>query len=83
MDQRLAQGIGHGKAIVILEPDALGNMPSDCNLSSSVYPFTDSERIAELQYAVTALEGHPHASRVPRRHAQRVAVRRHDHAAAA
>jgi endoglucanase len=51
-----AAGIGTGKAIVILEPDALGNMPSDCGLSSSVYPFTDSERIAELQYAVAALE---------------------------
>jgi endoglucanase len=57
-----AQGIGHGKAIVILEPDALGNLPSDCGVSSSVYPFTDSERIAELQYAVTALEDHPHAT---------------------
>ncbi|HEY6792036.1 MAG TPA: glycoside hydrolase family 6 protein, partial [Trebonia sp.] len=51
-----AQGIGNRKAIVIVEPDALGNMPSGCGLSSSVYPFTDSERIAELQYAVTALE---------------------------
>jgi endoglucanase len=57
-----AQGIGNGKAIVILEPDALGNMPSDCGLSSSVYPFTDSERIAELQYGVTALEGQPGTS---------------------
>ena len=57
-----AQGIGHGKAIVILEPDALGNMPSGCGLSSTVYPFTDDERIAELQYAVTALEGQPHAT---------------------
>jgi endoglucanase len=56
------QGIGHQKAVVIVEPDALGNMPSDCGLSSSVYPFTDDERIAELQYAVTALEGDPSAS---------------------
>jgi endoglucanase len=58
----LAQGIGNQKAAVILEPDALGNMPSDCGLSSSVYPFTDAERIAELQYAVTALEGDPGVS---------------------
>jgi endoglucanase len=57
-----AQGIGNQKAIVILEPDALGNMPSDCGLSSSVYPFTDAERIAELQYAVAALESRPGAS---------------------
>jgi endoglucanase len=56
------EGIGNGKAIVILEPDALGNMPSDCGLSSTVYPFTDAERIAELQYAVTALEADPQTS---------------------
>jgi endoglucanase len=58
----LAQGIGNRKAIVILEPDALGNMPSDCGLSSSVYPFTDAERIAELQYAGAALESGPGVS---------------------
>ena len=57
-----AQGIGHRRAVVILEPDALGNMPSDCGLPASVYPFTDSERIAELQYAVTALESDPRAA---------------------
>ena len=57
-----ARGIGYAKAIVILEPDALGNMPSNCGLSSSAYPFTDSERIAELQYAVSALEQDPGTS---------------------
>jgi len=57
-----ASGIGNSKAVVILEPDALGNMPSGCGLSSSVYPFTDAERIAEIQYAVSALEAHPGVS---------------------
>jgi endoglucanase len=57
-----AKGIGGGKAVVILEPDALGNMPSGCGLSSSAYPFTDAERIAEIQYAVSALEADPGAS---------------------
>ena len=57
-----ARGIGSQKAVVILEPDALGNMPSNCGLSSSVYPFTDAERVAELQHAVTALEGDPGVS---------------------
>jgi endoglucanase len=57
-----AQAVGNRKAIVILEPDALGNMPSGCGLSTSVYPFTDSERIAELQYAVGALEQDPGVS---------------------
>jgi len=56
-----ARGIGSGRAIVILEPDALGNLPSNCGLSSSVYPFTDAERIAELQYAVKALAQDPGA----------------------
>src|SRR5581483_7164356 len=36
--------------------------PSNCGLPASVYPFTDSERIAELQYAVTALERDPGVS---------------------
>jgi endoglucanase len=58
----VAKGIGTGKAAVILEPDALGNMPSNCGLSPSVYPFTDAERIAELQYAVSALEADPGVS---------------------
>jgi endoglucanase len=57
-----AKGIGGGKAVVILEPDALGNMPSGCGLSSSAYPFTDAERIAEIQYAVSALEADPGVS---------------------
>src|SRR6202035_516029 len=45
-----AGGIGKGKAVVILEPDALGNMPSGCGLSSSAYPFTDAEPIAGILY---------------------------------
>jgi endoglucanase len=57
-----ANGIGQGRAVVILEPDALGNMPSGCGLPASVYPFTDAERIAELSYAVSALEQDPNVS---------------------
>jgi endoglucanase len=56
-----AQGIGTGQAIVIVEPDGLGNLPSACGLPSSVYPFTDAERIAELQYAVKTLGQDPGA----------------------
>jgi endoglucanase len=58
----LAQGIGNRHAVVILEPDALGNMPSNCGLPVSVYPFTDAERTAEVQYAVSALEADPGVS---------------------
>jgi endoglucanase len=57
-----AAGIGRGRAVVILEPDALGNLPSNCGLPTSVYPFTDTERLAEVQYAVGALEHHPGVS---------------------
>ncbi|HEX4790205.1 MAG TPA: glycoside hydrolase family 6 protein [Actinospica sp.] len=58
-----AAGIGSGRAIVILEPDALGNLPSACaGFGTSTYPFTDAERISELGYAVTALEARPGAS---------------------
>jgi len=58
-----AAGIGGGKAVVILEPDALGNMPSGCGgVTPADYPFTDAERIAEIQYAVSALEADPSVS---------------------
>jgi endoglucanase len=57
-----AQGIGNSHAVVILEPDALGNLPSNCGLPASSYPFTDAERFAELQYAVGALERDPGVS---------------------
>jgi endoglucanase len=57
-----ASGVGNGKAVVILEPDALGNEPSDCNLPTSVYPFTNAERVAEVSYAVSALEQDPRVS---------------------
>jgi endoglucanase len=58
-----AAGIGSGRAIVILEPDALGNLPSNCaGFGTSTYPFTDADRLSELGYAVTSLEARPGAS---------------------
>jgi endoglucanase len=54
-----AAGVGRGRAVVILEPDALGNLPSSCGGPTTTYPFTDAERYAEVQYAVTALEAQP------------------------
>ncbi|HEX9336119.1 MAG TPA: glycoside hydrolase family 6 protein, partial [Pseudonocardiaceae bacterium] len=51
----VAAGIGQRSAIVILEPDALGLLPSSCGLPTTVYPFTDTQRYAELNHAVTAL----------------------------
>jgi endoglucanase len=58
----LAAGIGHARALVLVEPDGLGNMPSDCHLPTSVYPFTDTERIAEINYAVSSLTKNSNAS---------------------
>jgi endoglucanase len=57
-----AAGIGNGRAVVILEPDALGNLPSNCGGPTTNYPFTDAERYAEIQYAVAALEAQPRVS---------------------
>ncbi|WP_034262903.1 glycoside hydrolase family 6 protein [Actinospica robiniae] len=58
-----AAGVGNGHAVVILEPDALGNLPSNCGgFGSSSYPFTDADRYAEIDYAVSALEAKPNTS---------------------
>jgi endoglucanase len=55
-----AAGIGNGKAVVILEPDALGNMPTDCSLPAGAdYPYTDQGRITDLVDAVGDLEADP------------------------
>ena len=55
-----AAGIGRGKAVVIVEPDSLGNMPSDCNLPAGAnYPFTDQGRITDIATAVGDLEADP------------------------
>ena len=56
----VAAGLGNGKAIVLLEPDSLGLLPSTCGATN--YPFTDAERYAELNYAVTALEQRPNVT---------------------
>jgi endoglucanase len=45
----VASGIGDRRAIVILEPDSLGLLPQ-ANCGSTT--FTDSDRFAELNYAV-------------------------------
>ncbi len=54
-----ARGIGRAKAVVIVEPDSLGLLPSNCGGPNPTYPFTDADRYAELNYAVDALEALP------------------------
>ena len=58
----VAGAVGATHAVLLVEPDALGNMPSDCGLPTSSYPFTDTERIAEINDAVIALEADPNTS---------------------
>jgi endoglucanase len=56
-----ANGIGGDPAIVILEPDGLGLLPSNCPPMPD-YPFTDEQRYEELNYAVDRFAALPHAS---------------------
>ena len=59
----VAKAIGDVHAVVIVEPDSLGEEPSDCAVSSTAaYPFTDAERVAEIDYDVTALEADPYTT---------------------
>jgi endoglucanase len=58
----VAQAVGSTHAVMLVEPDSLGNMPSDCGLATSTYPFTNAERFTEVGYAVSALEKDPDTS---------------------
>lgn len=58
----VAAAVGRAHAVLLVEPDALGNEPSDCNLPTSAYPFTDAERTAEVGYAAASLEKDPNTS---------------------
>lgn len=60
----LARGLGNGKAVLIVEPDALANLPTDCGSAyEAANPqITDATREADVAYAVSALEKDPNAS---------------------
>jgi endoglucanase len=57
-----ASGIGRSRAIVLLEPDSLGLLPSSCGGPKPGFPFTDADRLAELNGAVARLEQQPNVS---------------------
>jgi endoglucanase len=60
-----AKGIGGGKAVVLLEPDALANLPSNCGANAydgAPNPPTDGTRVADIKYAVNALTADPNVS---------------------
>jgi endoglucanase len=58
----LASGIGRARAIVLLEPDSLGLLPSSCGGPKPGFPFDDTDRLAELNSAVDRLEQQPNVS---------------------
>jgi endoglucanase len=57
-----ASGLGKAKAVVILEPDALANLPSDCGPTSDPTGVLTTGRIADIAYAVGVLEAQPQTS---------------------
>ncbi|MFF0433598.1 glycoside hydrolase family 6 protein [Streptomyces sp. NPDC004327] len=52
----LAQGIGAGPALVVVEPDGLALLPKDCAGSGDPGGTLTAARLADLNYAVTALK---------------------------
>src|SRR5436305_3909335 len=50
----IATAVGDRRAIIILEPDGLANLPSDCGLDPTGQLTAD--RFTQLSYAVNALE---------------------------
>ncbi|GAA1968239.1 glycoside hydrolase family 6 protein [Catenulispora subtropica] len=54
-----AQGVGDSHAVVIVEPDALANLPSDCSPTTDPTGALTAGRIADVNAAVTALEARP------------------------
>ena len=52
-----AKGIGDRRTVVILEPDALANLPSDCGQDPD--GTNTPARLADINFAVTALEAQP------------------------
>jgi endoglucanase len=58
----LANGLGTNKAVVILEPDALANLPSDCGPTTDPTGTISAARIADIRYAIGVLEAQPGTS---------------------
>ncbi len=58
----LARGIGWGKAVVLVEPDGLANLPSNCSYAGEPNAPTDTSRIADIKYAVSAFEQDPNVA---------------------
>lgn len=57
-----ASAIGKSRAVVILEPDALANLPQDCSPTTDPTGALTAARMADLRYAVSVLEAQPGTS---------------------
>jgi endoglucanase len=60
----VAAAIGKEKAVILLEPDALADLPSDCGYDPTQVNITQAtaDRYTQINYAVTELEAGPQAS---------------------
>lgn len=58
----LAAGLGNSHAVVIVEPDGLANLPSDCSATSDPTGTLTAGRIADIHYAVNVLEAQPNVA---------------------
>ncbi|MFD9302495.1 glycoside hydrolase family 6 protein [Streptomyces sp. NPDC060048] len=56
-----ARGLGRSKAVVILEPDGLANLPSDCGPGSDPTGAITTGRFADLNHAIDTLERQPNS----------------------
>ncbi|MER5728292.1 glycoside hydrolase family 6 protein [Streptomyces sp. NPDC002138] len=56
-----ARGLGRSKAVVILEPDGLANLPSDCGPDSDPTGAITTGRYADLNHAIDVLERQPNS----------------------
>ncbi len=56
----ISAAIGDQKAVLLVEPDALANLPSDCGYPGTVNSTQlTADRYTQINYAVTALESKP------------------------
>jgi endoglucanase len=60
----IGSALGHAKAVVLEEPDALANLPGYCGSAyASEFPeITNTTRIDDIRYAVATLEQDPNIS---------------------
>ncbi|MGW2488337.1 glycoside hydrolase family 6 protein [Streptomyces sp. NPDC001606] len=57
-----AAGVGDNKAVVVVEPDGLANLPKDCGPTTDPTGDLTTARIADLAYAVKTLKARSHST---------------------